>query len=149
MQMSVSWVCFDESNEMRWSTPLYPAVATDLKLGSTYPFSTAREIAYVNIDEHEVSVQLSDREPLSTTWNQRPLAGSWYFFIAVTRRCRMVSTCDRLAWVVGTVSSTMTVAMLYQPVARHQVSGEWLVPGTTQLCVADSSYAWYSKPFGS
>src|SRR5581483_1997039 len=141
MQMSVSWVCPHESSEIFPSTPFlpsplgprYPVVATGLKLAATYPCSTEREIAYVNIDEHEVSVQLSDFVPLSTTWNQRPVAGSWYFFMAVTRRCRMVITLDRLACVVGTVSSTITDAIAYQPVARHQVSGECLVPGTTQL----------------
>src|SRR3989440_1894343 len=156
MQICASWVWPTLSSEIRPSTPpvpsplrpRYPVVATGLKLAATYPFSTARERVYVNIDEHDVSVQLSDRVPLSTTWNHRPLAGSWYFLIASASRCRIVRTFDRFGCVVGTVSSTIVVAMPYQPTARHHDSGEWFVPGTTQLCVADSSYAWYSKPFG-
>src|ERR671937_169979 len=99
--------------------------------------------------EQEVSVQLSDREPLSTTWNQRPVAGSWYCFIAATSFRRMVSTWSRLGWLAGTASSTVTVAIPYQPIARHQNSGECFVPGTTQLCVPDSSYACHSSPLGA
>src|SRR5690348_12822663 len=111
MQISASCVCPAESSEIRFSTPLYPAAATGLYVDATYPFSTAREIVYVNIDEHDVSVQLSERVPLSTTWNHRPVAGSWYFFIAATRRCRIVMSFDRFGCVVGTVSSTIVVAI--------------------------------------
>ena len=96
-----------------------------------YPRCTAREIVYVNMLEHDVSVQLSDRPPLSTTWNHRPVRWSCNAFMPFTMRCMMLTSCGRCGWLAGRYSSTSVNAMAYQPLARHHCSGEWLVPGTT------------------
>src|SRR5207244_12956233 len=113
-----------------------------------YPCSTEREMVYDNIDEHDVSVQSSDLEPLSMTWNQRPVFGSWYALIPAASFCRFAMTWSRPGVPTGVASSTITVAMPNQPTARHHDSGECFVPGTTQLCVAESSYACHRTPSG-
>src|SRR5690242_7777570 len=99
----------------------------------------------VYIDEQDVSVQLSERPPLSTTWNQRPVVGSWYCAYAATSfRSTSISSARR-GWFAGTTSSTSMVAIPNQPSARHHTSGDWPVLGSAQGCVRDSSYACRSK----
>ena len=59
---------------------------------------------------------------------------------------KFVMTWLRPDVLTGVASSTITVAMLNQPIARHHVSGEWLVPGTTHDCAAAASKACHSRP---
>src|SRR3954469_11067325 len=101
----------------------------------------------VYIDEQDVSVQLSERPPLSTTWNQRPVAGSWYCAYAATSfRSTSISSARRGLF-AGAMSSTSRVAIPNQPPARHPPGGDWPVLGSAQDWVRDSSYACRSKPF--
>ena len=89
------------------------------------------------IDEQEVSVQLAVLPPMSTTWNQRPLAGSWKRANALTSLRTLSSSTGRRGWVAGSSSSTSMVAMPYQPMARHQEM-PLVLPnsGCTQLAVS-------------
>src|SRR3954471_10592858 len=104
-----------------------------------YPRWAPRERAYVNMLEQEVSVQLSDRSPLSITWNQRPVAGSWYFSRPAANLRKTERSWGRRDWFAGMASRTPTIAMEYQPTARHQCSGASPVCGSAQLALFDSS----------
>src|SRR6266498_200741 len=137
MQISVRLVRPSEPSEMRFNTPGYPRSAEVWKLLDTYPRSTAREIVNVYIDEHEVSVQLFELLPRSTTWNQRPVNGSWKRANAFTRVCTLVSSTGRFGCVTGRISSTSMVAMAYQPMARHhEIPLVLPSSGCTQLAVS-------------
>src|SRR6266498_1877897 len=140
MQISVRLVRPSEPSEMRFNTPGYPRSAEVWKLLDTYPRSTAREIVNVYIDEHEVSVQLFELLPRSTTWNQRPVNGSWKRANAFTGRWFQVvdlGSTDRFGCVTGRISSTSMVAMAYQPMARHhEIPLVLPSSGCTQLAVS-------------
>src|SRR4051812_30679049 len=99
----------------------------------------ALAVAYVYMQDDDVSVQLAVRAPRSTTWNQRPVLLSWSRAKPATSRCAIAISAARCGWLAGSRSSTSRVAIAYQPMARHHDSGEWWVPLTTQLCAAASS----------
>jgi len=74
--------------------------------------------------EHEVSRKLPDCPGRSTICHQRPVAGSWYLTTACTRLLMMVISGARSAEsLAGMFSRTSSVAIMYQPSARHHVSG--------------------------
>src|SRR5262245_42274285 len=96
--------------------------------------------------EQDVSVQLSDRLPRLTTWNQRPLTGSWYRAQPATRNLMMSTSCARCGWLAGRISSPPVVAIPNQPIARHHDSGDWPVVLSAHEVSLSWLYACRSSP---
>src|SRR4029450_12954153 len=131
-------------------TPADP-LATTARYWSAgrYLRAMPRDITYVYIDEHDVSVQLSDRSPRLTTWNQRPVAGSCHRAQPADRNVMMSMSCCRCGWLAGRYSSTSVVAMPNQPIARHHDSGAWPVVLSAQVAagsLGSCAQAWRSSP---
>ena len=89
--------------------------------------------------EHDVSVQLAATSPRLTTWNQRPVFGSWYVANPATRRRTESISAARLGWLAGSTSRVWRVAIPYQPIARHQYCEDRPVVLFAQLWLLVSS----------